>query len=100
MSGSWTAFRRYISFLVSERSVLPPTVVVKAAQNEAHFMMSPSKVGTSMVGRSDLLLAPQQVLSEDDDGDGWEAVLSFAEATSAPRTVSCFRQASSSALSE
>ena len=55
---------------MSDRSSLLPMVDVKAAQNEDQCIVSPSKVGTSMVGRSDLLLVPQQDLSEDEDEDG------------------------------
>ena len=81
-------------------SFLLSMVAWKEAQKVLHSRMLPWKVGTSMVGRSDLLF-PQQILSDEDEVDEvteWESDLSLAEATSAPREFRVFLQASNSCL--
>ena len=76
-------------------------VDLKEAQKLLHSIIPPLKVGTVMVGKSFLLMEPQQ---EEDVVDGveeeeeWLSALAQAEATSAPRVVSVILQESNSAL--
>ena len=82
-----------------ESSFLFSMVDLKEAQKELHSMIPPLNVGTSMVGRSFLLMEPQQgldaVVLEDEER---LSDLSQVAVTSAPSVVRTGRQASNSAL--